>query len=171
MEVQKAWGVFVLTSKKHIFLSKIWVLVGSSWKQKRNIIPVPARTSGGDNMEQESHAQIQTSSQEPMTQVAGDWWGGSLRGVLTQTDQSGKTWLWSHSGLTHPWIGESCGSSCLDCCYGSPASQAGRSWRKVPLICLEVFSVKCGLGKWGAIRAGAPWWPEPSRLGEFILYC
>jgi hypothetical protein len=28
--------------------------------------------------------------------------GGSLEGVLTQSDQSGKTWLWCHSGLTAP---------------------------------------------------------------------
>jgi hypothetical protein len=46
-------------------------------------------------------------------------------------------------------LGESWGSSCLACCYGSPASQAGRSWRKVPLSSVEDFSVKCGLGKRG----------------------
>jgi hypothetical protein len=45
-------------------------------------------------------------------------------------------------------LGESWGSSCLACCYGSPASQAGKRWRKVPLSCVEDFSVKWGLGKW-----------------------
>jgi hypothetical protein len=44
---------------------------------------------------------------------------------------------------------ESWGSSCLACCYGSPVSQAGRSRSKVPLSCVEDFSVKWSLGKWG----------------------
>jgi hypothetical protein len=31
---------------------------------------------------------------------------------------------------------ESWHSSCLDCCYGSPATQTGRRWRNVPLSCV-----------------------------------
>jgi hypothetical protein len=77
------------------------------------------------------------------------WRVGTLQGVLMQSDQSGKTFWLCHNVLTAPWFGESWGSSCLACCYGSPASHAGRSWRKVPLSCVEDFSVKWGLGKWG----------------------
>jgi hypothetical protein len=34
-------------------------------------------------------------------------------------------------------LGQSRGSSCLAFCYGSPASQARGSSRKVPLFCVE----------------------------------
>jgi hypothetical protein len=47
-------------------------------------------------------------------------------------------------------LGESWGTSCLVCCYGSPASHAGRSWRMVPLSCLKDFSFNCGIGRQGS---------------------
>jgi hypothetical protein len=61
-------------------------------------------------------------------------------------------------------FGGSWGSSCLVCCYGSPASQAGRRWRKVPPSCVEDFSVKWGLGKRSRDL-------RTSGLGAFILHC
>jgi hypothetical protein len=38
--------------KKHFCCPKCGFPIGSSWKQQRNIIPVPPRTSEGRNMEQ-----------------------------------------------------------------------------------------------------------------------
>jgi hypothetical protein len=46
-------------------------------------------------------------------------------------------------------LGESRGSSCLACCCGSPGCKAARNWRKLPLSCVEDFSVKCVLGTQG----------------------
>jgi hypothetical protein len=100
-----------------------------------------------------------------MTQVPGDWRERVLKWVLSQSKSSGQMWLWCHSGLTDLEVGESWGSSCLACCYGTPASQAGRSWRKVPLICVEVSSVKWDLGKCGEFRAGAPWVTWAHQIG------
>jgi hypothetical protein len=53
-------------------------------------------------MKEKRNAQIWRSGQETATQVAGDWRGRTLEGVLTWSDQSGKTWFWCHSGLTAP---------------------------------------------------------------------
>jgi hypothetical protein len=66
--------------------------------------------------------------------------------------------------------GESWGSSWKTCCYGSKASQAGRSMRKVPLSYVEDFSFKWGLWN-GAGTAGAQGWQEHGRIGDSILHC
>jgi hypothetical protein len=50
--------------------------------------------------------------------------------------------------------------------YGSPVSQTGRSWREVPLSCVEDFSVKWALGKHGRSRRST-WVTEHFRIGEF----
>jgi hypothetical protein len=66
--------------------------------------------------------------------------GGAIEAVLTWSVQSGKTWLWCYSGLTALGTWRVLRQSCLSCCYGSSASQAGTSWRKLSLSCVEDFS-------------------------------
>jgi hypothetical protein len=86
------------------------------------------------------------------TKMVGDWRGWSLRGSAytvwpVRKRLGGDVTVGSRTVE----LGESWGSCCLARCYGSPASQAERSWRKVPLSFLEDFSLKWGLGKWGRL--------------------
>jgi hypothetical protein len=82
------------------------------------------------------------------TKMVGDWRGWSLRGSAYTVWPVRKRLGGDVTVGSLPLeLGESWGSSCLACCYGSPASQAERSWRKVPLSCVEDFSVKWVLGK------------------------
>jgi hypothetical protein len=53
-------------------------------------------------------------------------------------------------------LGKSWGSACLAWLLWQPSLPAGRSWRKVPLTCVEDFSVKCALGKWSR-DIGSTW--------------
>jgi hypothetical protein len=69
--------------------------------------------------------------------------------VLMMSDQSGHMGGDVTVGSAPLYVREYWGSSCLACCYGCPASQAGISWRKVAWSCVEDFSVMLGLGKWG----------------------
>jgi hypothetical protein len=47
----------------------------------------------------------------------------------------------------------------------------GRWWRKVPLLCVEAFSVKCGLQKMQTGTATEHGLPEFIRIGEFQIHC
>jgi hypothetical protein len=66
----------------------------------RNIIPLEPWRSWRGNLEDKSSADSIRSCQMSGTQVAGAWRRWGLEGVLTLSHQSGKTWLWCHSGLT-----------------------------------------------------------------------
>jgi hypothetical protein len=43
----------------------------------------------------------------------------------------------------------------------------GRSWSKVPLLCVEAFSLKCVLFKMETRIATEHGWPDLVRVGEF----
>jgi hypothetical protein len=102
IELQRAWDVFALTMRKPSCPPNCGIQIGSSLKHDRNIMPVQPWINWGGKMEEKSNPQIRRSCQETVTQVSGDWKGGTVEAVLMWFDQSEKTWLWCHSELTDP---------------------------------------------------------------------
>jgi hypothetical protein len=102
--------------------------------------------------------------------LVGVWRGRALAGVHMQSDQSEKTWLWCPVGPHHQELWASIGNSCLACYYGSQANQ-WRSWKKVTLLCVEAFSVKCCLRKTETGTVTEHGWPELVRIVEFQTHC
>jgi hypothetical protein len=70
--------------------------------------------------------------------------GGSLRGVLTQYHQSGKTWLWCHSELTAPWTWRVL-RQLLPCLLLWQTSQSSRKKPKegAPALCWSLLTKVC----------------------------
>jgi hypothetical protein len=105
------------------------------------------------------------------TQVAGGWRGGAFDGLLSSpTNQERHGGGVTVDSLSLE-LGESWGSFCLAFCYGSPASQAGKSWRKVPLSCLEDFLVRWGLEKRSRNIRNYMGDLSTSGLRDSILHC
>jgi hypothetical protein len=105
VELQRAWGVFIVTMRNSSSPPLFGFQIGSSLEQDRNVMTVQPWMSWWGNIEEESNSQIWRSYQKTATQVAGDWREWGLKGVLSGSDQSGKTWFWCHSGLTAPGTG------------------------------------------------------------------
>jgi hypothetical protein len=102
--LQRAWGVFVSTRRNTSYPPKCRFQIGSCMEPESNVISVELSKRWGGKLEM-SHLQIRSSCLllTPKWLVCGE--GGTLTGVLTQSDQSEKTWLWCHSGLTSPGSG------------------------------------------------------------------
>jgi hypothetical protein len=138
--------------------------------QDRNVFPVEPWRSWWRKLEERIDPQNRRYFQETGTQEASSWMGRGLRGSAYAVQPIRKDLVVVSVGSAPLKLGESWGSSCKACCYGSLARQAGRSRRKVPLSYVDDFSVKCGLGN-GASTAGAYGWHEHGKIGDFILHC
>jgi hypothetical protein len=69
------------------------------------------------------------------TEVASVLKGGALVGVLTQSYQQKRLGCDVTVGPHHQELGMSIGSSCLDCCNGSQASQRKKLQKGNPAVC------------------------------------
>jgi hypothetical protein len=149
MELQRPWGVFEHTTETLPVLQNVGSRLGDFWKRTEMLSHLNLEWADERSWRRKVIFRSEDLSKkwpQEWLELAGSW---ALEGVLTLSDKSGKTWLWCHSGLTTLELGKSWGTSCLACCYAILASQARRTLRKVPLSCVEDFSVKWGLGTWG----------------------
>jgi hypothetical protein len=120
-------------------------------------------------MEKWSHAQIHTFCQDPMTQVAGDWRWVAWSLVLSQSDQSGKTWLWCHSGLTAPWPWRVLRQLLPALLQWQPSQPSRKKLKEGgPVLCGRLLS-EVWPREMRAGRTGAHGWPESMRWGESIF--
>jgi hypothetical protein len=77
MELKRAWGVFILTTRNSSSPPHCGFHIGSSLEQDRNVMPVQLWTNWWGNMEEKSNPQVWRSCQETATEVVGDWMGRS----------------------------------------------------------------------------------------------
>jgi hypothetical protein len=149
MELQWAWGFIVLTMRNSSCLLHCGFQIGSSLEQDRNVMPVQPWTSWQGNMEENSNPKIWRSCQETATEVVGDWIGSSLEGMLTQSDQSGMTWLWCHSWLTATGTWIVLRQHVPGLLLWQPSQWSRKNLEDGVPVCVEDFSIKWVLGKWG----------------------
>jgi hypothetical protein len=71
-------------------------------EKNTNVMPVQPSRSWRGNMEDKSNPQIWRSCQETATKWLETGGRVVFEGMLTQSNQSVKAWLWCHSGLTTP---------------------------------------------------------------------
>ena len=101
---RRAWGVFVLTSGSTSYPPKYSFQIGSCMEEERNVISVESWKDEEGNWRRWA---IFRSEDLACYWLQSGWCAGgrALVGVLIQSNQSEKAWLWCHSGLTSPGNG------------------------------------------------------------------
>jgi hypothetical protein len=105
------------------------------------------------------------------TKVAGVWRVRGLSGSANTVWAIRKDLMvlsqWAH--ITRNWECPQAGPAWPVAMAAKPVK--GRRWRKVPLLRVAAFSVKCGLGKTETGTAAKQDWHELVRFGEFETHC
>jgi hypothetical protein len=132
--LQRAWDVFVLTSRNTSYPPKCSFQIGSCMEKERNVISVEPwklrRETGGDEPSSDHKILPLTG-----TKVADVWRRRGLSEsayALTKQKRVGcGVTVCSHQKE----LGVSISSSCLACCYGSQASQQNKLEEGAPDLC------------------------------------
>jgi hypothetical protein len=104
--------------------------IGRSLENVRNFMSIQMRTSCWGNMQEKSDPQIGRWCQVTARQLVGDWSGRGLRLRTSAAGPIRKELVVKTGFLTSSGTWRVLRELLFACCYGSPGSKLGITWRK-----------------------------------------
>jgi hypothetical protein len=102
MELQRAWGDFVLTTRNTSYPLNSDSWLGVVWNRTEMSSHLNLEQADEGNWRRGAILLPEDLSRRLAHKCLVPGGGGSLEGVLWKSDRSGNYWLWCHSGLTVP---------------------------------------------------------------------